>query len=323
MMWRTDAELKAARADARGVTMDVAFSPSSFMHRGRFAPSPTGSLHFGSLVAALGSWLCARAAGGAWIVRMEDLDRERELAGAAPDILRTLEGFGLRSDEPVMRQSDRQSTYAAALRHLAAAGHAFRCWCSRSDLEPFDGIHPPACVAPATARPAAWRLRVHGESIAFEDAVQGSFRQDLGREVGDFVIWRADGTCAYQLAVVVDDAAQGITDIVRGADLLDSTPRQILLQRLLGYPRPAYAHLPLVLDALGRKLSKHESALAVDAIDPLPALRAALAFLGQPTPPAEDPNTLLLHAARRFELSRIPRTARVPAPFAAARKDVC
>ncbi|MEO6688886.1 MAG: tRNA glutamyl-Q(34) synthetase GluQRS, partial [Dokdonella sp.] len=190
------------------------------MHRGRFAPSPTGSLHFGSLVAAVGSWLFARAAGGEWIVRMEDLDRERELAGAAESILQTLAAFGLESDSDIIQQSQRSEIYAGALRELESTGHAYRCWCTRSDLEPFAGIHPAECTAQPVERPPAWRLRVGNETIGFEDEIQGATTQDLRREVGDFVVWRADGICAYQLAVVVDDAAQAITHVVRGADLL-------------------------------------------------------------------------------------------------------
>jgi len=286
---------------------------------GRFAPSPTGRLHFGSLVAALGSWLFARAAGGRWIVRMEDLDREREVAGAASGILATLDAFGLASDAPVVYQSARTPMYADALARLERDGHAYRCWCSRSDLEPHGGIHPARCVAPPSTRAPAWRLRVGQVAIAFDDLVQGSQHQPLASAVGDFVVWRADGACAYQLAVVVDDAAQGVDQVVRGADLLDSTPRQILLQRLLGLPTPSYAHLPLALGADGRKLSKHEAAVPVDARDPLPALREALRFLGQPLPQAGDVDTLLRAAARGFEPGRVPRAASVPHAFAAAR----
>lgn len=289
--------------------------------RGRFAPSPTGRLHFGSLVAALGSWLFARAAGGAWIVRMEDLDREREVDGSARDILRTLEAFGLASDEAVILQSRRADAYAAALARLEGDGHAYRCWCSRNDLEPFGGIHPHACIATAQARAPAWRLRVGTARIGFDDQVQGPQQQDLAQDVGDFVVWRADGACAYQLAVVVDDGAQAITDVVRGADLLDSTPRQILLQHLLGLPQPRYAHLPLALGADGRKLSKHEAALAVDANDPLPALRAALRFLGQGDAGAGSVDALLAAALHDFDSRVIPRASARPAAFAAARND--
>ncbi|MCK9539034.1 tRNA glutamyl-Q(34) synthetase GluQRS [Dokdonella sp.] len=291
------------------------------MYRGRFAPSPTGRLHFGSLVTALGSWLCARAAGGTWIVRMEDLDPERTAAGAAQTILATLHALGLDSDEPVLYQGARGRDYALALRRLATAGHAYRCWCSRNDLEAHGGIHPAHCVAPARDRPPAWRLRTAHAVIDFEDALQGRVQQDLAGAVGDFVIWRADGSAAYQLAVVVDDAAQGITDVVRGADLLDSTPRQILLQRLLGYPTPAYAHLPLALDSGGHKLAKHLASLPVDRTDPLPALAAALAFLNQPVPRATTPASFLAAALEHFDLTAVPRHNGMAPPFAAARKD--
>lgn len=292
------------------------------MYRGRFAPSPTGSLHFGSLVAAVASWLFARARGGRWIVRIEDIDREREIPGAATDILRTLHAFALDSDESVVYQSERESLHRAVLDRLTDRDLAYPCWCSRGDLEALGGIHPPACISRATDRRPAWRARVGDARIAFDDAVQGPMRQDLARDVGDFVIWRADGACAYQLAVVVDDAAQDITDVVRGADLLDSTPRQIFLQRLLGYRQPSYAHVPLALDADGRKLSKHDSALAVDAANPLPALHAALAFLGQPTTEAATPEALLKDAADRFDPTVIQRMDRTPVFFAATRKDV-
>jgi len=296
------------------------FSPS---HRGRFAPSPTGSLHFGSLVAALGSWLTARAARGSWIVRVEDLDPPREVAGADVDILATLAAFGMESDEPVLYQSRRAAMYAEAFARLKDAGHVYACWCSRSDLAPFDGIHPVSCVAPHDAlRDPAWRLRVPARVIAFDDAVQGRVEQHLAREVGDFVVLRADGWYAYQLAVVVDDAAQGITDVVRGADLVDSTARQILLQDLLDLPRVRYAHLPLVLDGEGRKLSKQQRAIAVDAADPLPALGAALAFLDQDVPAERTVASMLARAVELFDVRRIPATARAPVPFAALRKEV-
>lgn len=293
-------------------------------HRGRFAPSPSGRLHFGSLVAALGSWLFSRSAGGEWLVRIEDFDRERVVQGAADDILATLLAFGLESDRTVIHQSERGAIYRAALERLKRLDLAYPCWCSRSDLAGFGGIHPPQCIAgPDPAREPAWRLRVPDETIEFTDAIQGLQRQDLRRDVGDFVVWRVEGTTAYQLAVVVDDAAQEIDAVVRGADLLDSTPRQILLQRLLGLPQPHYAHLPLALGADGRKLSKHESSLPVDARDPLPSLRAALQFLGQPAPHARNVHTLLSTALADFDPRRIPRTTSASAPFAALRKDVC
>ncbi|QWF15260.1 tRNA glutamyl-Q(34) synthetase GluQRS [Lysobacter capsici] len=257
-------------------------------YRGRFAPSPTGDLHAGSLLAAFGSWLLARHHGGDWLVRIEDLDPPREVPGAAERQLRALAAFGLDSDETVVRQSQRHALYQHALDRLIDQGRAFVCRCSRSDLAAVGGIHR-RCVTSAAehksaAPQAAIRLRVNdGDIVAFNDAIQGPRAQDLAREVGDFVLRRADGYWAYQLAVVVDDADQGITDVVRGADLLDSTGRQILLQRALGLPTPAYAHLPLLLDAHGRKLSKSDAARPLDPADPLPALRAAWRALGQST----------------------------------------
>ena len=292
------------------------------MYRGRFAPSPTGLLHFGSLVTALASWLRARSCGGRWLVRIEDVDRTREVPKAAIQIQRSLRSFGLESDEPVVYQSQRLALYDAALAHLKTVGLAYPCWCSRSQLEPVQGIHPAECVSTPTARDPAWRVRVAG-NVSFHDALQGTFTQDLAREVGDFVLLRADGVYSYQLAVVVDDAAQGVNEIVRGADLIDSTPRQILLQRLLGYTLPAYVHLPLVLGTNGRKLSKHESALPVDVRDPLPVLRAALDFLGQPKTTAVNLSALLQQAVEHFQLSEVAPAPPPIGPIAAAQKDVC
>ncbi|HSR64100.1 MAG TPA: tRNA glutamyl-Q(34) synthetase GluQRS [Xanthomonadaceae bacterium] len=284
-------------------------------YRGRFAPSPTGPLHFGSLLAALGSWLLARHAGGEWLVRIEDIDPPREVAGAADAQLRTLAAFGFESDLPVVRQAGRGAAYRAALDRLLARGDAFVCHCSRSALAADGGVHR-ACVAGAARGDPAVRFRVPEGVVGFDDAIQGHVTQDVARAVGDFVLRRAEGLWAYQLAVVVDDAAQGITDVVRGADLLDSTPRQILLQRALGLPRPRYAHLPLVVDAEGRKLSKSLAAIAVDDADPLPALRAAWRALGQEPGAlgAARSSAALLEAARRgFDPARIPR-----GPWAAA-----
>ena len=284
-------------------------------YRGRFAPSPTGALHFGSLLAAFGSWLLARHAGGEWWLRMEDLDPPREVAGAAERQLATLEAFGLRPDAPVEWQSRRSGHYQAALDRLLAEGKAFACHCSRSDLAGTGGIHH-ACVAGRRRAQPAIRLRVPvGSMVAFEDGLQGPASQDVGREVGDFVLRRADGLWAYQLAVVVDDAAQGMTDIVRGADLLDSTPRQILLQRALALPTPRYLHLPLVVDEHGHKLSKSSAALPVDDGDPLPALRAAWQALGQDASAlrASDEMASMLGAARlSFDPARLPRRASLP-----------
>ncbi|OHE83237.1 MAG: tRNA glutamyl-Q(34) synthetase GluQRS [Lysobacterales bacterium RIFOXYD1_FULL_69_11] len=281
-------------------------------YRGRFAPSPTGDLHLGSLVAALGSWLMARAAGGEWWVRIEDLDPPREVAGASERQLATLAALGLTSDGPVVRQSDRNALYQAALDRLLASGHAFECHCSRTDLAATGGVHR-TCVTDRRRDHPAVRLRVpDGTSVTFHDLLLGQQHQDVGREVGDFVLRRADGPWAYQLAVVVDDADQGVTDVVRGADLLDSTPRQILLQRALGLPTPRHAHLPLVVGPDGRKLSKSLAAVPVDPASPVPALRAAWGLLGQPPGPVANCTTAddLLQAARQhFDAARIPNTA--------------
>ncbi|TAA23702.1 tRNA glutamyl-Q(34) synthetase GluQRS [Pseudoxanthomonas winnipegensis] len=282
---------------------------SSSPYCGRFAPSPTGPLHAGSLLAAFGSWLLARHAGGAWWVRIEDLDPPREVAGAAQAQLELLEKLGLRSDGPVRWQHTRGQAYAAALEHLLARGLAFECHCSRADLAASGGVHH-RCVARARRPDPAIRLRVPGDCIVtFEDGLQGPQRQEVGRVVGDFVLRRADGPWAYQLAVVVDDADQGMTDVVRGADLLDSTPRQILLQRALGLPTPRYLHLPVLLDAQGRKLSKSDGAQPLDADNGLAALRSAWARLGQPAHLLDGADTVdtLLHAAQHgFDPARLP-----------------
>lgn len=265
---------------------------STTIYRGRFAPSPTGPLHFGSLVAALASYLDAKSQGGQWLLRIEDLDPPREVAGATGDILRTLDAFGLHWDERPVYQSRRIEAYEAALDELMQMGRAFRCGCSRKQLADAklgaDGTH----VYPGTCRDGsadqsarAIRVKVEAAPIAFVDAIQGRVSQSLAREVGDFIVRRADGWIAYQLAVVVDDAWQQITDIVRGADLLDSTPRQIWLQRLLGYATPRYAHIPLALNSAGEKLSKQSFAPAVDARDPAGALYQALKFLDQHSDP--------------------------------------
>lgn len=283
--------------------------PQSPPYRGRFAPSPTGPLHFGSLVAAFGSWLMARRAGGEWLVRVEDLDPPREIAGATAHQLATLGAFGLLSDGPVLVQGQRGEVYQAALERLLADGAAFECHCSRSDLAAGRGVHR-RCVATRTRSSPAIRMRVHdGALIGFDDAIRGHVEQDVASEVGDFVLRRADGLWAYQLAVVVDDAAQGITDVVRGADLLDSTPRQILLQRALGLPTPRYAHLPLVTDRQHRKLGKSSAAAPVDAADPLPSLRMAWAALGQleaALAHAHDRDALLDAAINAFEPALVP-----------------
>jgi glutamyl-Q tRNA(Asp) synthetase len=279
------------------------------MYVGRFAPSPTGPLHFGSLVAALASWLDARAARGRWLVRIEDLDAPRQQPGAADDILRTLEGLGLAWDGPVLYQSLRAPRYEAALEKLQR--HAYWCGCSRREIADSslglaaDGaqIYPGTCrqgLAPGKAA-RALRLRTGAEEIAFADRVQGMQSQVLATHVGDFVLYRADGQFAYQLAVVVDDAEQGVTDVVRGADLLDSTARQIFLQRLLGVPAPRYLHVPVAVDASGDKLSKQTGAQPIDAGRRDQAIRAALRFLGQPATSDLD------EAIEAWDAGRIPR----------------
>lgn len=259
------------------------------MYVGRFAPSPTGPLHFGSLVAALASWLDARAARGRWLLRMEDLDAPRAQPGAADLILRSLEGLGLTWDGPVAYQSLRSPRYEAALQELRR--HTYWCGCSRREIADSslglaaDGaqIYPGTCRGglSGSKQARALRVRTPHETIVFDDRVQGRLEQDVEREVGDFVLYRADGQFAYQLAVVVDDAEQGVTDVVRGADLLDSTARQIHLQRLLGVPTPRYLHVPVAVNAGGEKLSKQTGAPAIDLARRGGLLRQALRFLGQ------------------------------------------
>jgi glutamyl-Q tRNA(Asp) synthetase len=273
-------------------------------YRGRFAPSPTGPLHFGSLVAAVASWLDARAAGGEWLVRIEDVDTPRTVPGAADEILRALEAFGLDWDGDVAWQSRRTARYDAALERLRALGATYRCKCSRREISDSGLFGPEGAIYPGTCRAlglgtaaATERFDVSGTRVAFRDRVQGIIEQDLERDIGDFVVKRRDGLHAYQLAVVVDDAEQGITDIVRGADLLWSTPRQIALQRRLGYATPEYLHVPVATNERGEKLSKQTLAPAIGREDPMPALREALAFLGQAVPAAGSPAELLAAAA--------------------------
>lgn len=259
---------------------------------GRFAPSPTGPLHFGSLIAAVGGFLQARSQGGRWRVRIEDLDPPREAPGAAAAILRTLEHYGLHWDDEVLYQSQRRAAYEAALEQLRAGGAAYPCACTRKEIAAArtragDGpLSPGTCRAGLAAgrRARAWRVNTKGHRIVFTDRLFGRHEHDVAR-TGDFVIRRADGLFAYQLAVVVDDATQGVTEVVRGSDLFDSTPRQILLQRLLGLPTPAYLHLPVALTASGEKLSKQTGAAPLRGERPQTLLCAALRFLGQTPPP--------------------------------------
>jgi glutamyl-Q tRNA(Asp) synthetase len=289
-------------------------------YRGRFAPSPTGPLHAGSLAAALASWLDARAANGRWIVRIEDLDPPREVRGASAAILAQLAACGLESDEPVWLQSTRSDAYRAAFDQLQARGLVYGCACSRKDIEAasaaqsgsFARIYPGTCAArqlPAD-RVRAWRLRVPAGEFAIEDRAAGRFAQQLAQDVGDFVVRRADGLWAYQLAVVVDDAAQSISDVVRGADLLDNTPRQIYLQQALGVATPRYLHVPLVRNARGEKLSKQTSAPALDAARPLAELESAAAHLGLPRIGADSVGAFLRAATRAWRERFAPTSSR-------------
>ena len=270
------------------------------MYCGRFAPSPTGPLHFGSLVAAVASWLDARAHGGRWLVRIEDVDKPRCRPEWARDILLTLDRFGLSPDAPVLRQSEREQAYREALEQLKRAGLAYPCGCTRRETA--GGPYPGRCRSglPPGRAPRAWRFRVPPGVTGFADRWQGWFEQDVESEAGDFILLRADGCFAYQLAVVVDDAAQGVTHVVRGADLLDSTPRQILLQRALGFPQPAYLHHPVVTDGEGRKLSKQNRAPALVPSRDAENLRAALGFLGLPAPAGAAPKEMLEWAVRQW-----------------------
>ncbi len=266
-------------------------------YRGRFAPTPSGPLHFGSLVAALASFLEARAQGGVWLLRIEDVDPPRVVPGAAEAILHTLEAFGFEWDGEPLRQSRRLDAYRAAIEGLREMGLVYACRCSRRQIAAtarrgVDGpVYPGSCTG--VRLPSGWvdtdaavRLRVPDRRVGFEDAAQGWVACQVARECGDFVLRRGDGVYTYQLAVVVDDAEQGITHVVRGADLLTSTPRQIVLQRALGLPTPEYLHLPVVLDGQGEKLSKQTLATPIDPRQPWPALRAAMCFLGIQPPHA-------------------------------------
>ncbi|MBD1601026.1 tRNA glutamyl-Q(34) synthetase GluQRS [Pseudomonas typographi] len=285
------------------------------MHKpvGRFAPTPSGYLHFGSLVAALASYLDARAQGGQWLVRMEDLDPPREVAGAADAILRTLEAYGFEWDGPVLYQSQRHAAYQAVIDQWLAAGLAYACTCSRKTLEAFNGVYPGLCRdAGHPWQGAAIRLRVPQLRYGFDDRLQGHFEQHLGHDVGDFVIRRRDGLYAYQLAVVLDDALQGVTDVVRGADLLGSTPRQLYLQELLGVPAPRYLHVPLITQPDGHKLGKRYRSAPVQAQYASAVLIRALRALGQRPEPAlehETPHTLLGWARAHWAAHAIPRVA--------------
>jgi glutamyl-Q tRNA(Asp) synthetase len=297
-------------------------------YRGRFAPSPTGPLHFGSLLAAAGSWLDARAAGGEWLLRIEDLDPPREPPGAAAEILHTLEAFGLVWDGPVTFQSRRLAYYEAALEALSGAGWAYPCTCSRKQIELANQrlgrasarVYPGTCRSrtdgPAR-RTRIVRVQTPSESIGIQDRLQGAFSQQLQQEVGDFVLRRREGYIAYQLAVVVDDCLQGVTDVVRGTDLLDSTPRQVWLQRLLGYPSPRYLHLPVVALRDGRKLSKQTGAAAVGCRHAGESAWRVLACLRQ-APPDElrgaPPAEVWAWGVRHWQPHQLAGVRSIPAP---------
>lgn len=274
---------------------------------GRFAPSPTGDLHFGSLIAALASYLDARKSKGRWLIRIEDLDSPREVPGSASAIIHDLQLWGMKSDIAVFYQSRGSAAYQSACELLLAKDLAYWCGCSRSQI-PASGIYPGTCRSglPKGKKPRALRIRTCNEVIEFEDRIQGIIRHDLARQSGDFVIRRADGFFAYQLAVVVDDARQQITDIIRGADLLDSTPRQIWLQKCLQLPTPGYAHLPVVTKKNGQKLSKRNRSDPLRQSDRLLSLRLALGFLGH-QPPMLDWNSTWQWALKNWTLDQVPR----------------
>ncbi|MBJ6723091.1 tRNA glutamyl-Q(34) synthetase GluQRS [Geomesophilobacter sediminis] len=290
---------------------------------GRFAPSPTGPLHVGSLVAALGSYLLAKHSGGKWLIRMEDLDLPRVVPGIADDMLRTLESLGFQWDGEIWYQSRRNEIYRAAVEELSRKGFAYPCGCTRAEIARIasapheDGlVYPGLCrggLAPGKV-PRALRLLVPDEIVTFRDQIMGNYSQHLGAACGDFVIQRADGPYAYHLAVVIDDALSGVNQIVRGADLLSSTPRQIHLQGLLGHATPVYAHLPLVTGAEGGKLSKRDNSVSLSEGRDLSRaggqlLCAALNFLGQ-QPPTEISNApaseILAWGVQYLDVSAIP-----------------
>lgn len=279
---------------------------------GRFAPSPTGPLHLGSLVAAVASWLFARAEGARWLVRIEDIDAPRVVEGSAEEILAALELYGLQWDDRIVRQSERTALYEAALATLRAKRLVYDCACSRADLQraasaPLgaESVYPGTCREgiPPGKRARAIRFRAPDETIAFDDLIAGRVEENVARQTGDFVVRRADGLFAYQLAVVVDDCEQGVTQIVRGADLLSSTARQIALQRALGCATPTYAHVPLVVNADGSKLGKRDGALPLPSLDQShirETLALALRHLGIEVAP-DEPRLMLEAALGRFD----------------------
>lgn len=293
---------------------------------GRFAPSPTGPLHFGSLLAAVASYLQARAMGGEWLLRIEDIDPPRAQPGADKTILRALEAYGFEWDGPVRYQSGNMERHREIVAGLLAQGHAYRCGCSRLDLAAarrgaLGVIYPGTCRAGCDAPEAAIRVRTGDTPVVFDDLLQGRQSQCLESESGDFVVLRRDGLIAYQLAVVADDFDDNVSQVVRGIDLLDSTPRQIHLQRLLGYPPPEYAHIPVVLNAAGQKLSKATGARGIPVKDPRPTLIAALNALGQPVASdlaSCDLESIWAWAGDRWTMDALAHRRHIPDSLAAA-----
>lgn len=286
-------------------------------YRGRFAPTPSGPLHFGSIVAATGSWLEARTRAGEWRLRIDDLDPPRVMPGAAQDILGCLQAFALCWDGVPVYQSARGAAYRAAFERLQRSALVYACACSRKEIAARAAMGAEGPIYPGTCRDGlptgatvrAWRLRCDAAVVEFEDRVLGRQRRDLARESGDFVLLRADGVWSFHLASAVDDAEMGMTDIVRGADLLESSARQIYLLHALGHAPPTYAHLPVVVDASGEKLSKQTQAPAVDAAHAAPVLVEALRFLGQPVPASLGtgaPADVLRWALDHWDLARVP-----------------
>lgn len=281
----------------------------SKMPIGRFAPSPTGDLHFGSLISAVGSYLEAKSAGGKWLIRIEDIDPPREVAGSTKRIIDDLKRIGMVSDKPILYQHERYPAYKKAISKLLNSDRAYPCACSRKDL-PSSGIYPGTCRhgIPEGKAPRSIRFMAGSQVINFTDLIQGQ-REDF---VEDFIIHRADGLFAYQLAVVVDDAYQGITQVVRGADLLNSTARQILLQLALGHQTPDYLHLPVATSIDGKKLSKRDMADPIQADSPSHALCRALQFLGQNPPSGLTLDDLWTWAIAHWNRDLIPRQMNIP-----------
>jgi glutamyl-Q tRNA(Asp) synthetase len=279
---------------------------------GRFAPSPTGDLHFGSLIAAVASYLEAKSRGGNWLVRIDDLDPPREIRGSADRILVALQSFGMRSDRPVVFQSRRTGAYRAALQKLLDKGLAFHCGCTRSEL-PASGVYPGTCRngLPRGKSPRAVRLTVSDEPVRFVDGIQGEISEGLFDTCGDFVIWRADGLPAYQLAVVVDDAWQGVTEVIRGCDLLGSTARQVHVARCLGLSSPRYAHHPVAATPGRHKLSKRLGSDPIDNSSRSHTLELALKFLGQAPPAGLPLDELWKWALDHWNIERVPRKERI------------